>query len=323
MVNRSAVTVVIPTRDRADLLALTLRSVLGQRGVDISVVVVDDGDGPETADVVHALRDSRVRLIRNSEPRGESGARNCGVAAAAGQWLAFCDDDDLWAPGKLSAQLSALRETGASWVYAGHVTVDSGLRVLSGGPPLTPDEMLRELIRHNAVPAGASNVVVHADALARVGSFDPGLRTSEDWDMWLRLARTAGRPASVPRPLVALRTHARMMSRRTEQILADIEVVARRHGIPVDRARHHRWAAWMALEGGERTRAVRHYGRAIAVGDWRSAARAMVALVDRGIVQRRRAVDEPWAREARSWLDDLRESELVRERGVSPGVLRL
>src|SRR5690349_19085339 len=102
-----AASVVIPTRNRANLLALTLRSVLRQRDVDIEVVVVDDGDGPETAALVNAFEDARVRLIRNSEPRGECGARNCGVAAAQREWVAFCDDDDLWAPDKLSAQLVA------------------------------------------------------------------------------------------------------------------------------------------------------------------------------------------------------------------------
>ena len=135
-----AASVVIPTRNRANLLALTLRSVLRQRDVDIEVVVVDDGDGPETAALVNALQDARVRLIRNSEPRGECGARNCGVAAAQREWVAFCDDDDLWAPDKLSAQLVAAADEHAAWVYAGHVEVDLHLRVLSGSPPPSPDD---------------------------------------------------------------------------------------------------------------------------------------------------------------------------------------
>jgi glycosyltransferase involved in cell wall biosynthesis len=305
-VKGAALTVVIPTRDRPDLLALTLRSVLGQTASDFDVIVVDDGERPETATLVTALGDSRVRLIRNPGPRGVSGARNGGVAAAQEGWVAFCDDDDLWAPNKLALQLSAAADNGAAWVYAGDVTVDEQLRLLSGSPPPTPDEVMRDLEHYNAVPAGASNVMVRTDALARAGPFDPALRTSEDWDLWLRLARSAGRPACVPRPLVALRAHARMTSRRTEWIFGDLDVIAHRHGIPVDRARHHRWAAWMALEDGRRGMAVRHYVEAVAAGDWRSAGRAVVVLLDRGIVQRRRvAADDPWAREAQSWLDRL------------------
>ena len=226
--------------------------------------------------------------------------------------MAFCDDDDLWAPGKLKAQLFAAVEQRAAWVYAGDVAVDTDLRVLSGRKPAPPERVLRDLNRHNAVPAGASNVVVRADALARAGAFDTALRTSEDWDLWLRLARTAGTPACVPRPLVALRVHPGMASRRADWILADIEIVRRRHGIPVDRARHHRWAAWMALEDGRRATAVRHYAAAVANGDWRSAGRAVVALVDPGVTSRRRASpDDPWISEAQRWLDALRARALA------------
>jgi glycosyltransferase involved in cell wall biosynthesis len=306
------VTVVIPTRDRADLLALTLRSVLAQRDVDLDVIVVDDGGCHATAGLIEEIRDPRVALVRNDSPPGVSGARNRGVQAAARPWIAFCDDDDLWAPGKLAAQLAAVLEKRAAWVYAGDVTVDAALRVLSGGPPPTPDAVLRELPRYNAVPAGASNVLVRLDALLQTGPFDTDLQTSEDWDMWLRLARTAGRPACVPRPLVALRSHARMVSRRADSILADIEVLAHRYRMPVDRARHYRWAAWMALEDGRRATAMRYYARAAATGDWRSAGRALVALVDPGVTRRRGpAAADPWAADAQQWLDELRDARAV------------
>jgi hypothetical protein len=111
----------------------------------------------------------------------------------------------------------------------------------------------------------------------------------------------------VPEPLVALRMHAQMMSRRTERFLADVDVIARRYGIPVDRPRHYRWAAWKALEDGQRGMAVRHYARALAHGDWRSAGRAVVAVLDRRVTRRRGASpDDPWIRDAQTWLDDLR-----------------
>jgi len=301
---------VIPTRDRPDLLAVTLRSVLRQVRVGLDVNVVDDGDGAETAELVDALGDRRVRLIRNTGPRGVSGARNRGVDAARAEWVAFCDDDDLWAPDKLTAQISAAVEQDAAWVYAGEVTVDENLQVLSGGPPPTPDEVVRDLARYNSVPAGASNVVVRADALKRVGPFDPGLRTSEDWDVWLRLARAVGRPACVPRPLVAVRAHARMTTRRAETIMSDLDVLARRHGIPVDRARHHRWIAWMALQGGRRGTALRHYAKAVAAGDLPSAGRAMIALLNPHIAQTRTFLrDDEWGRAARMWLDALGEAQ--------------
>ena len=141
------VSVVIPTRDRPGLLAHTLRTVLWQEDVDAEVLVVDDGMGSDTSAVLERLGDSRVHLLRNSGPPGVSGARNSGIAAAKGHWIAFLDDDDLWAPGKLRAQLSVAEEAGADWVYAGDVTVDEDLRVRGGAPPPAPEQIVGDLQR--------------------------------------------------------------------------------------------------------------------------------------------------------------------------------
>jgi glycosyltransferase involved in cell wall biosynthesis len=301
------VSVVIPTRDRPGLLALTLRTVLWQEDVDAEVIVVDDGMEAGTSAMLKRFANSRVQLLRNSGPPGVSGARNSGIAAAKGHWIAFMDDDDLWAPGKLSAQLSVAEKAGADWVYAGDVTVDEDLRVRGGAPPPAPEQMVEDLRRYNAVPAGASNVVVRREVLKAVGGFDAGLRTSEDWDLWLRLAAT-GLPAFVPRPLVALRTHGGRASRAVDQMLADIVIIARRHGIPVDRARHERWAAWMCLEDGRRAVALRHYARAVMAGDFISLGRAVIAMINPQVTRPRPSDDDGWALEAQTWLKTLRTS---------------
>lgn len=299
------VTVVIPTRDRPDLLALTLRTVLWQQSVQTEILVVDDGEEPGTAELVRQVGDSRVRLLRNSNPHGVSGARNMGIAASRGKWIAFLDDDDLWAPRKLAAQLAMAETSGAAWVYAGDVTVDEDLHVVAGAPPPPPTRVISDLPRHNAVPAGSSNVVVRRDLLKAAGTFDPELRTSEDWDLWLRLAAKSA-PACVRQPLVALRTHRRMASRDVEQLLVDVEVVARRHNLRMDRGRHERWAAWMCLEDGHRGRALHHYARAILAGNVASVGRAAVAAVYPQIARRRTVRMDDWTHEAQRWLDDLR-----------------
>ena len=299
------VSVVIPTRDRPQMLGLGLCSVLRQQGVDVEVLVVDDGVGPGTAALIDRIGIERVHLLRNSGSPGVSGARNSGIAAARGNWVAFLDDDDLWAPDKLATQLAAAGNAGAGWVYAGHVDVDESLCVRSGAPPPPPDVVVADLRRHNAVPAGASNVAVRRDVLDTVGRFDPQLRTSEDWDLWLRLAAT-GHPAWVPRPLVALRTHAGMASRDVDRMLADIDVIAERYRLPVDRARHRRWAAWTCLEYGRRGAALRHYARAIAAGDLTSVGRAVVALAYPHVARPDQPLNDDWTRDAQAWLEGLR-----------------
>lgn len=305
---RPVVSIVIPTRDRCRRLFVAVRSALAQRAVNFEVVVVDDGSQDDTAHMITGLGASRVRLVRNESPQGESGARNRGLAEARGTWVAFLDDDDLWAPDKLNRQLQALRETGREWAYAGDVTVDGELRILSGAPPPPPEQVMKLLGRHNSVPAGASNVIVKSEVLSRVGPFDRGLKRTADWDMWLRLARV-GPPAWVCSPLVAICMHPGNMSRDMPVMFRELDVLARRYGIRVDRARHYRWAAWTALLEGRRWNALRYYARAVGDGDVRSVGRAAVALLRPHRQRIGTTKADAWTREARRWLDDLARCE--------------
>jgi glycosyltransferase involved in cell wall biosynthesis len=304
LTEKPLVSVVIPTHDRCRRLLLALRSVLCQRDVNLEVVVVDDGSRDDTHKMVTHLGEPRVRLVRNESPQGESAARNRGLAEARGVWIAFLDDDDLWAPHKLGRQLQAVLETRREWAYAGDVAVDGQLRILYGAPPPPPEEVMKSLRRHNSVPGGASNVIASSELLARVGPFDPGLKRTADWDMWLRLAR-AGPPAWVRHPLVAICIHPGNMSRDMSVMFRELDVLARRYGIPVDRARHYRWAAWVAQLEGQRREALRYYSGAVAAGDLRSVGRAAVALVRPIYARTGTRKGDAWTNEARSWLDEL------------------
>jgi glycosyltransferase involved in cell wall biosynthesis len=305
------VSIVVPTRNRQQLLRLAVFTALQQRRVTVEVIVVDDASTDDTARTVSDVGRG-VRLLRQPSQSGVSASRNRGIAEAKGDWIAFLDDDDLWAPDKLIRQLEAVTAAGRTWVYAGDVDVDFALRVLSASRPPSPEEVMEALPRYNPVPTGASNVMVRADVLAEAGPFDPELRRTEDWDMWIRLARS-GPPAYVPHPLVAYRFHHSNIPVETNAIIHEPGLLAARYGIPVDRAAMHRRAAWTCLRAGDRGRAVRHYARAVAIGDLRSVGRAAVALVhpavgsDRVFRLIRGEWDERWAAEAQVWLDELSE----------------
>src|SRR5918994_1592279 len=92
------VSVVIPTHDRRVWLYLTLRSVLRQHHHDLEAIVVDDGSTDGTAQMLAEIADPRVRVMRHASPRGVGASRNHGAAGAKGEWIAFVDDDDVWAP---------------------------------------------------------------------------------------------------------------------------------------------------------------------------------------------------------------------------------
>ncbi len=307
------VTVVIPTRGRPDLLACSIGTALGQQGVEVEVVVVDDASADGTATRSVAGGDARVRVVRHSTRQGVSAARNSGIAAARGEWVAFLDDDDVWAPDKLAGQLAVAAGSGRGWVYTGEVHVDRELRLLGGGPPLAPDEALRLLGSVNSIPAGGSTVLVRTDLLAAAGPFDTSLRRTEDWDMWIRLART-GPPDCVPRPLAGYRHHGGNARTDPAPMVTEPALLARRHGIDVDSRAMLRRAAWTCLQDGRRGAAALYYLRAAARGDLRSVARAGAALVHpavgRGEVYR--LLDWPadarrWAAGAESWLAPLRD----------------
>jgi glycosyltransferase involved in cell wall biosynthesis len=256
-----AVSVVVPTHDRERFLRQTLRSVLWQRDVDLDVVVVDDGSpAGQVPAVVAALGDDRVRILRNEVPLGVSAARNLGVAAARGRWLAFCDDDDVWAAGKLRAQLAAAGDGWPGWVYTGAVNVNEAGRVVGGRPPLPPDEVAALLPRRNAVPGGGSAVLVDRALLDRAGPFDSRLHNTEDWDLWVRLSRLET-PRHVPAPMVGYRVHGGGSSLVTRQILRGAEEIERRYGGPLDRVTLYRHLGRLSARAGRRAEAMRWYAR--------------------------------------------------------------
>jgi GT2 family glycosyltransferase len=298
------VSVVIPSHNRARLLERTLRSILAQHVADLEVVVVDDGSHDDTAAVAIAA-DRRVRVVRNPEPAGVSAARNRGIAAARGDWVAFCDDDDLWSPDKLTRQLTAADEAGTDWVYAGDVNVDERLHILSGGPPPDPEAVMAGLPRSNPLASGGSNVVVRSKVLAAVGGFDPTLRRTEDWDLWIRIARR-GPPAWVCEPLVAYRFHGGNVVNDPSDMVDEARQLAGRYAIPVDVTAMQRRAAWSALRAGRRSLAISYYARAVAGGDIRSVGRAAFALVHPAVGSDRLFAflgrSPTWIAEAERWL---------------------
>ncbi len=300
------VSVIIPTRDRCHRLALALRSACWQRGVAVDVIVVDDGSTDATSRFLRDLNDPRIRGIRNEVPSGPSHARNRGVAVARSEWVAFLDDDDLWAPDKLHRQLDATASSGRRWAYGGEVIIDEQLRVLDGSPPHSPEKVVADLERYDALPGGSSGVLVARNLIDRVGLFDPGLRTSEDWDMWIRLARE-GLPACVPRPLVALSLR-RRNSRAMQTMLRELHVIERRHDLRIDWPRHYRWAGWEALRDRRRWDAARYYITAGLRGDVGSIPRAAMALAWPDVAQRRLrrgGGSETWKGQAAAWINEL------------------
>ena len=243
------VTVVIPTRNRIALLTRSIRSVQAQRGTSFEVIVVDDHSIDETSEVIASLGDDRIRVLRTERPGGAAVARNLGMGEAAGRWIAFLDDDDLWAPDKLAKQLEAMTRSGRSWAYSGAVFINPAGRIRGGAPPPSPDEVIALLPRYNPIPAAASNVIVAADVIAATGGFDPSLIHMTDWDLWLRIAARWGPPACAPAPSVAYHLHGGNFSARPAEIRKEVRAMKLRHPT-VDSTRIYRHMSGLAIGSG-------------------------------------------------------------------------
>ncbi len=242
------VTVVIPTRDRWRLLsANALPSALAQEGVELEVIVVDDGSRDGTASHARALGDPRVRVISQEVPRGPSAARNAGIDAARGEWVALLDDDDLWSPKKLRLQLDAALRNGSDWVYARSIIIDGSSTVIAAPPLADPETVADTLMTGNVIWGGPSNVVVRTSLLRRLGGFDEHLECFEDWDMWIRLAR-ASKASVCPDILTASLDHGdRWLFRYRPDIGAQLQTMLSRHR-DVTRADRLAASEWLAGE---------------------------------------------------------------------------
>ncbi len=263
--------IVIPTRNRSHLLRTTIRSALRQQHVEFELIVVDEGSTDDTTQVLAEVRDARLRVIRHQTPLGLSAARNHGAEEARGEWLAFLDDDDLWAPDKLIEQLRAAQETARDWAYTGSVNIE-GSRIIHVAPPPSPKEALATLPRYPVIPGGGSNIIVRRSVWREVGGFDTAFRHGgEDWELCIRLAAKRGLPACVGRPLMAKRIHSSNMFNDTAEILRAIRLVERLHNTNADWGRLHRWLAQRSLRNGRRRAALGHFALAASHGQLRGA----------------------------------------------------
>ncbi|MFA5111685.1 MAG: glycosyltransferase family A protein [Desulfobaccales bacterium] len=179
------VSVIIPTYNRAGLVREAVASVLAQTYRDFEIVVVDDASSDGTGAALAEWRE--VQVIRHPHRRGVSAARNTGIRAARGEWLALLDSDDLWLPEKLARQMAYLLARPGLWLCQTDETwVRRGARV---NKPVSHRKVegrifLPSLARCVVSP---SAVILHRKLIEAHGGFDETLPAAEDYDLWLRL----------------------------------------------------------------------------------------------------------------------------------------
>lgn len=223
------VSVVLPTRDRANMLPTAVQSVLAQTFDDLELIVVDDGSIDETPSVLGSIDDPRLVYVRLENTQGAAGARNTGIRRARGALVAFQDSDDEWLPHKLERQVAVLtghdRELGA---VGGRYMVDAGsmseqiaapqleiggdyeVELLEGFCCITPVWLIRRSL------------------LDQLGLFDERMPCLEDWDLMLRLSERA-RVGAVPENVLVKRGAADSLGGDASRRAVAMEELLRRH----------------------------------------------------------------------------------------------
>lgn len=294
---RPTVGVVVPTHERPALLRQTLAAILAQDvPIGLDVVVVFDRSAPDTTLEELSTGDRRVRVMTNQRTPGLAGNRNTGILALETDWVAFCDDDDIWAPGKLRAQLERARRHPEAVLVTTSITVayeDSPEVVrLAGQEEIRHADLLRSRMAmlHSSTMLFRRSALI--GALGLVDEEIPGSQ-NEDWDMLLRASAIA--PIQhVDVPLVRVPWgRASYFSRRWQTVCDSLEYMLDRHPRIADdagsAARVYGQIAFSNAALGHRTSAARWAGRALG-RKWREPRAFMALAVAFGLVTPERVV---------------------------------
>lgn len=202
------VSVVIPTRDRPELLARAISTVVSQTYRSLEILIVDDASERDVKSVVDDCQDDRIKLLRHEVRRGGSAARNTGIHHSSGHYVAFLDDDDEWFPEKIELQLKDLRNKGSEYKisYCQREFCDDTIGSVIGVSKTGRDgNHLRELLSGDAVPS-TSCVLLERACLEQVGGFRVDVPSLDDRELWIRLSRFCDF-ASLNRVLVRKHIH--------------------------------------------------------------------------------------------------------------------
>ncbi len=189
--NNPEVSVIIPTYNRAHLIKRAIQSVLNQTYQNFEIIVVDDGSVDNTEEVVKNFNNQKIRYIRYNENKGVAAARNTGIKATRGDYIAFQDSDDEWFPNKLERQMEVFKNVSpeVGVVYTGTWRIRNNERIYL--PLFTGKQregnICKELKENFVMPAPAA--IVKKECFNRVGMFEERLPRLVDWELWLRISK--------------------------------------------------------------------------------------------------------------------------------------
>jgi glycosyltransferase involved in cell wall biosynthesis len=264
-----SVSVIIPTYNRAALVKRAICSVLEQSFSDLEVLVIDDASTDDTADVVAGIRDSRVRYLLQTQNSGGGAARNAGLAAAIGDFIAFQDSDNEWLPNKLNKQMALFISSPDQLdvVYSGFWKVKDHRKSYFPYHHIKQREgdIHQALLWGNFIDTSA--ILVKKECLVQVGGFDERLPRFQDWELCLRLSKLFSF-GFIDEPLHLAHFQQHSISTNREAALQALLVILEKYRVEICddvklQAHFHHWLGLCYADLGKRTQAVGYILKAV------------------------------------------------------------
>ena len=199
------VSVIIPTYNRANLIGRAIQSVLDQTYRNIEIIVVDDASNDNTEEIVTKFRNKNVVYIRHDRNKGGGAARNAGIIASSGQYIAFLDDDDEWLNDKLEKQVQTIKTLSPEWggIYCGFYRITGKktekVEVFEKG------DLKTELLREKLDIGSSSTLLFIKKIIIEIGLFDETFERNQDFELLIRFFRKY-KLFSLKEPLVKIYT---------------------------------------------------------------------------------------------------------------------
>ncbi|MFH1776945.1 MAG: glycosyltransferase [Candidatus Omnitrophota bacterium] len=189
--NKPAVSVIIPTYNRANLLCRALKSVLNQTYQDFEVLIIDDCSTDDTTRIVKSVNDKRLAYIYLNEQSGAAHARNIGIKHSRGEFIAFQDSDDEWTAEKLQEQMDVIQHSSAvvGVVYSAFYRIEGDKTSYICFPEIKKKEgnIHSTILRKNFIDT--TTVLVRKICFEKSGLFDRSLPRLQDWELWIRVSQ--------------------------------------------------------------------------------------------------------------------------------------
>jgi len=185
------VSVVIPTFKRSHIISRSVQSVLNQSYRDFEIIVVNDGFKDNTEEVLKSFNDKRIKYLEHDQNMGQSAARNTGIKAARGQYIAFQDSDDEWLPEKLAKQMRVFETSsphvGVVYTQRWSTADNINFHIPFSKTNIKVDSFRKNLLQRSLITPQSAMVL--ADCFKKAGFFDESLHHLEDWELWIRISK--------------------------------------------------------------------------------------------------------------------------------------